>query len=645
MLLRVDNLSKSFGIHDVLKDVTFFIETGDKIGLIGANGMGKSTLVKCLLGELEKDSGNIVITQGTGIGYLEQTNEMPAGNLWHVLLHSDDQIIRLRQELESLSSLVSVSKNEEGNEYLNRYQKTLETYERLQGYQYESLVRRVAFGLGFTVDDFEKPAVLFSGGQKTRIYLARALIKRPDLLILDEPTNHLDIQMIEWLEEYLQSYSGGLLIISHDRYFLDKVTNKIFYLHNTELQIFKGNFSAYLKQYNLQVASQLTAYEKQQEYIKNTEDYIRKYKAGIKSKQARGRQSKLERLKKIEKPTSTDSIRLQLPSASMCAEKVLILDKVIIGYDKPLVRDASLLLRRGERVAILGPNGSGKTSMLKSILGERKIMQGRIDLGNRVQIGYFSQEHEGLNLYTTILEEVMNAYSCTTEQARTLLGNILFRGDDVFKQISSLSGGERARLALLKLMLQGANFLILDEPTNHLDVNAREVLEEALAEFDGSLLVVSHDRYFLDNIINKVWEIEDQSIKEYLGNYSDYRLKKADNLRIIREAAEEAMLAEIKKPTQPSISVEQATNIPKSTSSTKDTRRRGFTDKDLAKVELKIREYEALRKVLEEKLSLPESHEDSALSASLANEHHELNMTLEKLMSEWEIIMSELEEN
>ncbi len=642
MLLRVDNLGKSFGIHEVLKNVTFFIDKGDKVGLIGANGMGKSTLVKCLLGELEHDAGDVVISPGVNIGYLEQSGEMPSATLWEVLVAADERIVQLREEIEKTSGLVSVTEGEERQVYITRYQKSLDVYENLRGYEYESFVRRIAFGLGFTVEDFDKPAPLFSGGQKTRIYLARTLIKKPDLLILDEPTNHLDIQMIEWLEEYLQNYNGGLLIISHDRYFLDKVTNKIMFLHDTELQSFKGNFSAYMKQYSLQVASQLAAYEKQQEYIKNTEEYIRKYKAGIKSKQARGRQSQLSRLERIDKPTEVDNIRLHLPSASMCADKVLVLDKVIIGYDKPLIRDVNLLLRRGERVAILGPNGAGKTSMLKSILGERKIMNGRIELGNRVQIGYFSQEHEGLDMYTTLLEEVMNAYSCTVEQARTLLGSILFTGDEVFKQVGSLSGGERARLALLKLMLQGANFLVLDEPTNHLDVNAREVLEETLCDFDGSLLVVSHDRYFLDSIVNRVWEIEDGCIKEYLGNYSEYRAKKNDNLRIIREAAEEAAeQAERYKSGANTVVHAPKMEVVKEG---KENRRKGYTEKDLAKVELKIREYEALRSVLEKKMSLPEAHMDLEMSAELATEHEKLNGIIENLMQDWENIMNELEE-
>lgn len=641
MLLRVENLSKSFGIHDVLADISFFIDNGDKVGLIGANGMGKSTLVKCLLSEMAHDTGNIVFSPNVTVSYVEQSGECPDGKLWDVLLGSQERILHLREKMREYSYLTSETQGEEQQNYMHYYQRTVDEYEHLGGYEYEAVVRRVAFGLGFSSEDFEKQVEHFSGGQKTRINLAVALIRQPDLLVLDEPTNHLDINMIEWLEDYLQAYNGGLLIISHDRYFLDKVTNKIMLLQNTKLQVFKGNFTAYTKQYELQLASQTAAYEKQQEHIQATEEYIRRYKAGIKSKQARGRQSQLERLERIEKPTHLDSIKLHLPSAAMSADKVLTMDRVTIGYDRPLVKDVNLLIRRGERVAIIGPNGAGKTSMLKSILGQRDILSGRIELGNRVSIGYFSQEHEGLNLDNTLLEEVMQSYYCTTEQARTMLGSILFTGDDVFKIIRTLSGGERARLALLKLMLQGANFLILDEPTNHLDVLAREVLEETLRDFDGTLLMVSHDRYFLDQMVEKVWELEEGLAKEYLGNYTDYKAKKADNLRIKMEAEQEALEQQIAiKPTK----VNNDSKAANMAATPKEKKRKGASEKDLERVELRIREYEALRKVLEAKMALPESHEDQESSAAMAKEHDELTATIDSLMQEWEDIMEALDE-
>lgn len=645
MLLRVENLCKSFGIHDVFTDISFFIDNGDKIGLIGANGMGKSTLVKCLLGQLAHDAGNIALSPNVTISYVEQSGECPQGKLWDVLLGAQERILHLREKMREYAYLTAEAQGEEQANYMHYYQRTVDEYEHLGGYEYEAVIRRVAFGLGFVAADFEKEAANFSGGQKTRINLALALIRQPDLLVLDEPTNHLDIRMIEWLEEYLQAYNGGLLIISHDRYFLDKVTNKIMLLQNTKLQVFKGNFTAYTKQYELQLASQAAAYEKQQEHIDATEEYIRRYKAGIKSKQARGRQSQLSRLERIEKPTQLDSIKLNLPEASMCADKVLNMERVTIGYDRPLVADVNFLIRRGERVAIIGPNGAGKTSMLKSILGQRNILTGRIELGNRVTIGYFSQEHEGLNLDNTLLEEVMQTHYCTTEQARTMLGSLLFVGDDVFKIIRTLSGGERARLALLKLMLQGANFLILDEPTNHLDVLAREVLEETLRDFDGTLLIVSHDRYFLDQMVEKIWELEEGHAFEYLGNYSDYKAKKADMLRIKLEAQQEAAeLEQIHKKTSKSDTAQPKTERAQSgqTTNPRDKKRKGASEKDLERVELKIREYEALRKVLEMKMALPESHENAQTSELMAQEYNSLTETIDCLMQEWEEIMESI---
>lgn len=643
MLLRIENLCKSFGIHDVFVNISFFIDTGDKIGLIGANGMGKSTLVKCLIGQMAHDGGHIVLSPNVTISYVEQSGECPQGKLWDVLLGSQERILHLRDKMREYSYMISEVQGEQQQNYMQIYQRAVDEYEHLGGYEYEAVVRRVAFGLGFCDEDFEKEVRNFSGGQKTRINLAMALIRQPDLLILDEPTNHLDIHMIEWLEEYLQAYNGGLLIISHDRYFLDKVTNKIMLLQNTKLQVFKGNFTAYTKQYELQLASQAVAYEKQQEHIKDTEEYIRRYKAGIKSKQARGRQSQLARLERVEKPPEMDSIKLQLPEAAMCADKVLIMERVTIGYDRPLVQDVNFLIRRGERVAIIGPNGAGKTSMLKSILGQRDILNGRIELGNRVSIGYFSQEHEGLNLDKTLLEEVMQSYYCTLEQARTMLGSILFVGDDVFKVIRTLSGGERARLALLKLMLQGANFLVLDEPTNHLDVLAREVLEETLRDFDGTLLIVSHDRYFLDQMVEKIWELEAGRAVEYLGNYSDYKAKKADMLRLKTEAEEDAARLAMEKTTKANITAKVETTHNRPVVS-KEKKRKNASEKDLERIELKIREYEALRRVLELKMALPESHAEQEISAAMAGEYVDLTSTIDGLMQEWEEIMEALDE-
>lgn len=463
------------------------------------------------------------------------------------------------------------------------------------------------------------------------------MIRQPELLILDEPTNHLDIQMIEWLEEYLRAYSGGLLLISHDRYFLDRVTTKIMRLQNTKLQTYKGNFTAYSKQYELQLLSQQAAYEKQQEHIQETEEYIRRYKAGIKCKQARGRQSQLSRLVRIEKPENLKNIKLQLPAASMCAERVLLLENVSIGYEQPLVEKLELLLRRGEKVALIGPNGAGKTTLLKSILGELAVLKGRISLGNRVQVAYFSQEHEGLNITNTLLEELMQAGVSTEAEARNYLASILFTGDDVFKSIATLSGGERARLVLLKLMLQGANFLVLDEPTNHLDVLARQVLEETLKTFNGSMLVVSHDRYFLDEMVARIWEIENGSLQDYQGNYSSYKEQKQ---KILEQQASNNPEVSLKK-TELVYTDERTPKKNKST--TRKSKSPYELEKTLEKVELSIREQEAMLMILERKMALPENHADLEQSLQLAREHQALKELLAQLLQEWEDIMLQLE--
>ena len=409
----------------------------------------------------------------------------------------------------------------------------------------------------------------------------------------------------------------------------------ILLLQNGRLQSFKGNYTAYLKQYTLQVASQEAAYLKQQQHIEDTEEYIRRYKAGIKSKQARGRQSQLSRLERLEKPVQLEEIRLSLPEASMTADKVLILQDANIGYDTCLINKASLLLRRGERVALIGVNGAGKTCMIKTVIGEVALLGGSLQLGNRVQIGYFAQEHEHLTEDNTLLDELMFSYSFSEEEARTHLAGVLFRGDEVFKQIKMLSGGERARIALLKLMLNGANFLILDEPTNHLDVLARQVLEETLNTFTGSILLVSHDRYFLDLLAQKVWEVEGGRICEYLGNYSDYKRKKQELAEIKQQQA--TKLIEPTKQVTSSVNSSKRERGPKRKSPLELRRQ-------LDKLEQSIREQEGLMKVLEYNMSLPENHADVAMSAQIASEHAELESIINDLLKKWEDVLLQIEE-
>ena len=537
--IKVTGLSKAFGIDELFNDVSFEIKRGERVGFVGANGAGKSTLMKCLLGKDEYDKGTISMDPVDTIGYVEQQADMEVkGTLYEELKSAFADVMALGATKEALEAELA---NTHDEEKLDQYGRIVERFEHMGGYDFESSIRRTAFGLGFTEEDFDRRVEHFSGGQRTRVCLAKALLREPDFLFLDEPTNHLDIEMIEWLEGFLQSYTGGVLIISHDRFFLDKVTNRIFEIENKGLTAYEGNYSYYMKVKEQRRAAQLTAYEKQQEYIKKTEDYIRKYKAGIKSKQARGRQSQLNRLERIVKPAETAAFNyFAFNTPAECAQRVAELEDISYKFpDKTLFEHVDVLIRKGDGVAIVGPNGAGKTTLLRLLVGELESPTGRLKIGSRVKIGYFSQQHEGLHMERTVLDEMLYEYGLDEEQARRYLGAFLFRGDDVFRIIGDLSGGEQSRLAFLKLMLTGANFLVLDEPTNHLDIPAKEAVEEALSTFPGTYITVSHDRYFLDKVANCVLELSDGKLTEYDGNYSYYREKKEEEAKEAAELAEE----------------------------------------------------------------------------------------------------------
>lgn len=535
--IRVIGLGKSFGIRPVFNNVSFEIETGDRLALVGPNGAGKSTLMKCLLGLEEADEGQVVKNSAVTIGYLQQDINLGDESLEEEIQKAFADVRRLEAHLESLSE--ALAKTPEDENLLRQLAYAQERLEWLGGYDYESQTRKIAYGLGFTDEDLTKPASDFSGGQKTRINLAKALVRRPDFLFLDEPTNHLDMDMLEWLEGYLSSYRGGIFIISHDRYFLDRVATGIVELDHHKAQVFRGNYSRYQDQKEAQLKAQRNAYEKQQEYIRKTEEYIDKYRAGIKSKMARGRQSQLNRLERLDAPETSQTLRFTFPPAPPSADKVLTVEELYLGYgDTDVVEDVSFMIRRGEAMGLIGSNGAGKSTLVKSVVGEIIPEAGFIDIGNRVRIGYFSQEHEELNPRWTVAEEIMNHFNFSEEKARRVLGSFLFRGDDVFKLVGELSGGERARLALLKLFLEGDNFLILDEPTNHLDIPTREVVEDALRRYEGTVFVISHDRYFLDAVTKRTLVLADGAITDYAGNYSYYKekLKEAEDLAALAAA-------------------------------------------------------------------------------------------------------------
>ena len=639
MQLVVENIAKSFGIHEIFKDVSFMLEQGEKVGLVGVNGGGKTTLLRCLLAPETVDGGFIKFEPGLRIGYVQQGFQgIGEGTLWQFLVNAGKDILELRQKMAELEKQVASAKGDELDSLLADYARVSNIYEHADGYNYENRIKIVLHGLGFPENEWDKPAENFSGGQKTRILLAAALVKEPDLLILDEPTNHLDIRMTEWLEGYLRNFKGGVLIVSHDRFFLNNVVGRVLEMEGGHLQNFKGNYDQYLAQKEIQMATMEAAYEAQQEYIARTEAYIRRFKAGIKSKMARGRQSQLNRLERVEGPERIEEFELRLPPAPESAERVLVLEELSVGYgENVLLKDINLVLRKGEKTALLGPNGAGKTTLLKTILGELSPVTGKAKIGNRVKIGYFSQSYERLDPNQTLLDNFLTEYGYTTEHTRSLLGGMLFHGDDVFKEIGTLSGGQKARLVLLKLVLDGANLLILDEPTNHLDIAAREAVEAALEAFDGTVLLVSHDRYFINEVASRIWEIDNQQVNDYKGNYSFYVEEK------VKRAALEATADTGSKSDNKVVAKES-----RPVKTKPEEKQRRYSEQELekllAKVELNIREQEAMLKLLEKQLADPANHEDLENSARLAEEYEKMKKEIDKLMLKWEELMAAEEE-
>ena len=628
--IRMIGLGKSFGVRQVFSNVSFEIKEGDRIALVGPNGAGKSTLLKCILGIEELDEGQVVISPVASIGYLQQDVNLGDASLAEEIETAWEDVHVLENKLQELTTYLATHEASESD--LQRLDYLQNRLEWLGGYDYEQKTKRIVYGLGFTDEDLYKPANAFSGGQKTRINLAKALVRSPDFLFLDEPTNHLDMEMLEWLEGYLLSYRGGILIVSHDRYFMDRIVTGVVELDHHKTTTYRGNYSRYVAQREERLKADTIAYEKQQEYIKKTEEYIDKYRAGIKSKMARGRQSQLNRLERLEAPGTSHSLVFKFPPAAMSADKVLVLDHVSIGYktDDPIIDDVSIVVRRGESVALIGPNGAGKSTMVKAIVGELFPIEGHIDIGNRVQAGYFSQEHEELHDRWQVVDEIINNYNFTEEKARNVLGSFLFKGDDVFKLVGDLSGGERARLALLKLFLQGDNFLILDEPTNHLDVPTREIVERALQQFGGTCFIISHDRYFLDQVSTRTLVLENKGFTEYLGNYSYYKekLKEQQDIAALTEVVEEVAKEDVKS---------EAKTI--STSPSDEPKKKTNTymgEKQLAEVEEEIARLEATMKMYEVQLSNPVVQQDLEEMANISKQLSDTESSLQVLYEKWE---------
>ncbi|TMC17303.1 MAG: ABC-F family ATP-binding cassette domain-containing protein [Chloroflexi bacterium] len=535
-IVSVIQVSKSYGAERIFDSVSFQINENDSIGLVGPNGAGKSTLLNIIARREEPDEGSVALTRNTRIGYLPQVVDFqPENTLREEMLtvfadvHSwENDLSELALALASPAAHKDIALHEK---LLERYADLQVRFEHAGGYTYENRVDQVLDGLGFTREQQQSPVFQLSGGQQTRAALGKLLLQEPDLLLLDEPTNHLDLKALEWLETYLINWKGAMVVVAHDRYFLDKVVSRTIEMAFARIEEYPGNYTKYLRLREERMERRLREYEAQQAHIAHTEEFIRRYKAGQRSREARGRQKLLNRLERVERPQDFPEMHFEFTPVVDSGQIVVSTQKLVAGYidgkqRTELVRVADLELLRGDCVGLLGPNGSGKTTLLRTIIGELSPLSGQVHLGHNVRIGYYSQTHAGLNAERSIIDEIRQVSVLSEEGARTFLGRFLFSGEDVFKPIGTLSGGERSRVALAKLTLQGSNFLILDEPTNHLDLPSRQFLEEVLAEFEGTLLFVSHDRYFIDRLATKVWVIEDGVLIPYMGNYTEYRTRK-----------------------------------------------------------------------------------------------------------------------
>lgn len=542
-LLSAVNLSKSFGALDLFSELSFSIPHRSRIGLVGANGVGKSTLLRILMGEEDSSGGTVNTARNCVIGYLPQEAVLQSDrSLWEEILTVFQPLLDLQKELHELEARLAKEKDSE--ELLAQYGSLQARFDHLGGYTYEIQLRMTLTGLGFSREDEKRPVAQLSGGQRTRAMLAKLLLSKPDLLLLDEPTNHLDITAVEWLENYLKDWPGGVLIVSHDRYFLDQVVNMIWEM-TPALEEYRGNYSAYMVQRQERYERRLAEYEAQQEFIEKEEDYIRRNIEGRKTRQAQGRRKRLERLvteARLTPPVKKRSLHLNLKTADRSGDLVLRTRSLSVGYadeGRPLFDVPDLTLVRNECAAIIGPNGAGKTTFLKTLLETIPPYSGEAVLGSNLKIGYFAQAHEGLHAEWTLIEEIQGIVpKMLPAEVRDYLAKFLFTGDDVFKTVDLLSGGERGRLALACLALKGSNLLLLDEPTNHLDLPSQEILQSVMADFRGTILLVSHDRYLIDALATQIWEVDpkNRSLASFKGTYSEYKAtKQLTNQPVVEE--------------------------------------------------------------------------------------------------------------
>ena len=639
MILSCQGISKSFGEKVILNDASFHIEEREKAALIGNNGAGKTTLLRIIMNEISADSGQVVLMKDKKIGYLAQYQDVSGHRtVYEELLTTKQYIIDMEDRMRAIEVQMKNASGEELDRLMNTYTRLTHEFELENGYAYKSELMGVLKGLGFTDEDFAKQVETLSGGQKTRVALGKLLISKPDILLLDEPTNHLDMESISWLETYLLNYPGAVFIVSHDRYFLDKVVTKVVEIEAGQTRVYSGNYSAYaLKKAQLRDA-QYKAYLNQQRDIKHQEAVIAKLKSFNREKsikRAESREKMLDRVQRIEKPLEIqDRMRISLEPRVLSGNDVLHVEELSKSFPgQTLFSDISFDIKRGERVALIGNNGTGKTTMLKIINGLIEADAGKFSLGSKVQIGYYDQEHHVLHAEKTIFEEISDTYPTLTEtEIRNMLAAFLFTGDDVFKVISSLSGGERGRVSLAKLMLSEANFLILDEPTNHLDIASKEILEEALNSYTGTVFYVSHDRYFINQTATRILELTNQAVVNYIGDYDYYLEKKEELTEKYAPVQQETMAVQEAAPATASegkLTWQQQKE---------EQARKRKQEAELKKTEQRIEELENRDKEIDETLVLPDVCTNVGRCAELSREKDKIQQELEELYEKWETL-------